>query len=76
MARAARPTCCSPADEPTTAMALGHAALERYADGRDPWPCGVPGATPPGLFLGLSGIGWWLLRLSDERIPSPVGTWG
>ena len=40
------------------------------------WPCGVPGGTTPGLFLGLSGIGWWLLRLHDARIPSPLGTWG
>jgi hypothetical protein len=30
----------------------------------------------PGLFLGLSGIGWWLLRLHDEEIPSPLEKWG
>jgi lantibiotic modifying enzyme len=54
---------------------LGELALERHADG-DRWPCGVPGGTTPGLFLGLSGIGWWLLRLHDDRIPSPLGTWG
>ncbi len=47
----------------------------RYGDG-NPWPCGVPGGVTPGLFLGLSGIGWWLLRLHDARIPSPLGTWG
>ncbi len=56
------------------ATALGHRAIERYGDG-NPWPCGVPGGVTPGLFLGLSGIGWWLLRLHDARIPSPLETW-
>jgi lantibiotic biosynthesis protein len=43
---------------------------------RHGWPCGVPGGTTPALFLGLSGIGWWFLRLHDPQIPSPLGTWG
>jgi lantibiotic modifying enzyme len=58
------------------ALALGHHALERYGDGREPWPCGVTGGVTPGLFLGLSGIGWWLLRCHDARVPSPLQTWG
>ena len=58
------------------AVALGERVLERYHEGGEPWPCGVPGGVTPGLFLGLSGIGWWLLRLHDDRIPSPLGTWG
>ena len=58
------------------AVALGQCVLERYGDGAEPWPCGVPGGLTPGLFLGLSGIGWWLLRLHDDRIPSPLETWG
>jgi hypothetical protein len=58
------------------AVTLGERALERYAEGGEPWPCGVPGGLTPGLFLGLSGIGWWLLRLHDGRIPSPLETWG
>jgi lantibiotic modifying enzyme len=58
------------------AIALGERVLERYGDGGEPWPCGVLGGATPGLFLGLSGIGWWLLRLHDGRIPSPLKTWG
>jgi class II lanthipeptide synthase len=58
------------------ATRLGDAALERHADGRAPWPCGVPGGSTPGLFLGTGGIGWWLLRLHDGRVPSPLETWG
>jgi len=40
--------------------------------GRDDWPCGPAGGTSPGLFRGLSGIAWWLLRLHDATIPSPL----
>jgi lantibiotic modifying enzyme len=58
------------------AARLGQHALARHGDGREPWPGGVRGGVTPGLFLGLSGIGWWLLRLHDARIPSPLGTWG
>jgi lantibiotic modifying enzyme len=58
------------------ALTLGERVLDRYAEGGEPWPCGVPGGLTPGLFLGLSGIGWWLLRLHDGRIPSPLETWG
>jgi hypothetical protein len=58
------------------AVALGRHALERYGAGREPWPCGVPGGITPGLFLGLSGVGWWFLRLHDARTPSPLETWG
>jgi lantibiotic biosynthesis protein len=55
---------------------LAQFALERHAADEDGWPCGVPGGTTPGLFLGLSGIGWWFLRLHDDQVPSPLGTWG
>jgi class II lanthipeptide synthase len=58
------------------AVALGQLALERHFAGSEPWPCGVAGGTTPGLFLGHSGIGWWLLRLHDGRLPSPLGIWG
>jgi lantibiotic biosynthesis protein len=51
---------------------LGHSTLERYGrDGGD-WPCGLAGHAPPGLFRGLSGIGWWFLRLHDRTVPSPL----
>ena len=61
-------------DRSGEAVALGHAALEQHA--ATAWPCGLPSHSLPGLFQGLSGIGWWLLRLHDDRIPSPFGTWG
>lgn len=64
------------ADVLGAATRLGEVALERHAGGRAPWPCGVPGGSTPGLFLGTSGIGWWLLRLHDGRVPSPLETWG
>ena len=58
------------------AVALGARAVARYGDGREPWPCGVRNGVTPGLFLGLGGIGWWLLRLHDAQVPSPLDTWG
>jgi lantibiotic modifying enzyme len=57
------------------AVELGHAMLERYGASGARWPCGVPQGTTPGLFLGLSGIAWWFLRLHDDRVRSPLGTW-
>ncbi len=53
------------------ATELGRAAMERHAGAGD-WPCGTPYGTTPGLFLGLSGIGWLFLRLHDPAIPSPL----
>ena len=58
---------------PAAAVAadVGHVALERRALTRAGGPCGAPGTTPD-LFLGLSGIAWFLLRLHDHTIPSPL----
>jgi class II lanthipeptide synthase len=53
---------------------LGYVAIERHAGPADDWPCG-DGGTTPGLFLGLSGIGWLFLRLHDRAIPSPLAPW-
>ena len=50
---------------------LGHTAIERHADAGD-WPCAAPGGDVPGLFRGLAGIGWFLLRLHDPSVASPV----
>lgn len=38
----------------------------------DKWKCGIPGngKTTPNLFLGLSGIGYSLLRLYNNNLPS------
>ena len=51
---------------------LGHVMLERYADADQQWACGTEGETTPGLFLGLSGIGWLFLRLHDPATPTPL----
>jgi lantibiotic modifying enzyme len=53
------------------AAELGRVAIDRYAATED-WPCGTVSGTTPGLFLGLSGIGWLLLRLHDPAVPSPL----
>jgi lantibiotic modifying enzyme len=58
------------AGEADAAVALGRVAIERYG-ARGEWPCGVEGTTP-GLFRGLSGIGWLFLRLYDRSVPSPL----
>jgi lantibiotic modifying enzyme len=49
--------------------------LAAFALERDPreWPGGVSGGTTPALFRGTSGIAWWLLRIHDPAIPSPIG---
>jgi lantibiotic biosynthesis protein len=54
-----------------TAADLGHAALERYAS-IGQWPCGLLGGTTPALYRGLTGIGWFFLRLHDPATPSPL----
>jgi lantibiotic modifying enzyme len=51
--------------------ALGEMALERY-EANSRWSCTPLGGTTPALFRGLTGIGWFYLRLSDPTIPSPL----
>jgi lantibiotic biosynthesis protein len=51
---------------------LGAVVLDRYDSAGSDWPCGAAGGTTPGLFRGLSGIGWWFLRLNDPSIPSAL----
>jgi len=51
---------------------LGRLALERYAQEDHRYRCGIAGEATPGLFLGLSGIGWLFLRLHDPETPSPL----
>jgi lantibiotic modifying enzyme len=46
---------------------LGELGIEYYRKVNLPWPCGVPGAgETPNLMLGLAGIGYFYLRLSDS----------
>ena len=51
---------------------LGCMALARHDPTGREWPCGVAAGTLPALFLGMSGIGWWFLRLADPSIQSPL----
>jgi lantibiotic modifying enzyme len=53
------------------AAELGNTALERYAPTGD-WPCGLLGGTTPALYRGLTGIGWFYLRLHNQTTPSPL----
>ena len=58
-------------DAVALAYELGRVSLERRNTTGTDWPLGVPGMTPS-LFQGLSGIGWWFLRLHDPATPSPL----
>jgi lantibiotic modifying enzyme len=55
------------------AAQVGYVMLERCADAGQLWPCGTAGEITPALYLGLSGIGWLLLRLHEPATPSPLG---
>lgn len=45
--------------------------ISSYEDANIDWPCGVPGAgESPGLFLGLAGIGHFMLRLTSNQVAS------
>jgi lantibiotic biosynthesis protein len=52
--------------------ALGRTALARHDPSSRDWPSSVTAGTTPALFQGLSGIGWWFLRLHDPEIASPL----
>ncbi|HUN41403.1 MAG TPA: lanthionine synthetase LanC family protein [Acetobacteraceae bacterium] len=55
------------------AEAVGMRGVDQFEDLALPWPCGVPGAgETPNLMLGLSGIGYFLLRLYDSENISSV----
>jgi hypothetical protein len=44
--------------------------IEAYAERKQPWPCGAGGGELPSLMIGLSGIGYFYLRLRNPSIPS------
>jgi class II lanthipeptide synthase len=52
------------------AREVGRGLLERHPQGD--WPCAEPLGITPGLFRGLAGIGWFMLRLDDPGVPSPL----
>ena len=59
-------TWLAPADQ------VAQEAMDLFERRRLPWPCGLPNANEtPDLMLGLAGIGYFYLRLSD---PSRIST--
>lgn len=59
-------------DHMRAAKSVGRLLIEQY-ETTGSWPCGVREAgEAPDLFLGLAGIGLFLLRLSNPAIPSPA----
>ena len=51
---------------------FGRVAIERHATEDQAWPCDAANGTTPALFRGLSGIGWWFLRMHDPATSSPL----
>jgi lantibiotic biosynthesis protein len=45
------------------AVDVGIRGIEHYTNNNLLWPCGIPEGEPPGLMLGISGIGYFYLRL-------------
>jgi lantibiotic modifying enzyme len=58
------------AGDTVTARAVGQAILEHYPSRA--WPGAEGTSVVPGLFRGMVGTGWFLLRLHDSNIPSPL----
>ncbi|HEX3683458.1 MAG TPA: lanthionine synthetase LanC family protein [Bryobacteraceae bacterium] len=55
------------------AETVGNQGIEQFEAQRLPWPCGVPGAgETANLMLGLSGIGYFYLRLAKPEIPTAL----
>lgn len=52
------------------ALEVARAGIDSYAGPGRSWPCGTQQGETPGLFLGLSGIGMFYLRLYKPEIPS------
>ena len=50
------------------AIQIGMSGIKQFSNFS--WPCGVINEQPPGLMLGLSGIGYFFLRLYDNTVPS------
>jgi lantibiotic modifying enzyme len=46
------------------------AGAARFADGPASWPCGVRRGSNPSLMIGLAGIGYFFLGLTDPALPS------
>ncbi len=52
---------------------VGRYGIEKYDKNELSWSCGIKGGTTPGLMLGLTGIGYFYLQLTDSsRISNPL----
>lgn len=58
------------AGESTLALDVSSEGIETYAGRGLPWPCGTGFGETPNLMLGLAGIGYFYLRLSEPTVPS------
>jgi lantibiotic biosynthesis protein len=57
-------------DSRKLAKSFAVAAASKYSK-EDCWPCGIPSAgEAPGLMLGIAGIAYQFLRLTDRSLPS------
>jgi lantibiotic biosynthesis protein len=54
----------------TLALGVASEGIETYAGRGLPWPCGTGFGETPNLMLGLAGIGYFYLRLSEPTVPS------
>lgn len=54
------------------AVELGRVMLTRHDPTDIDWPSGTRAGTTPALFQGMSGIGWFFLRLHDPATASPL----
>lgn len=55
-----------------TVHATAAMGLQRYGAGGHTWAGGGAGGEPPGLMLGMAGIGLFYLRLYAPRTPTPL----
>jgi lantibiotic modifying enzyme len=53
-----------------TAHELARSRAVRFGSSPKAWPCGVASGSNPSLMLGLAGIGYFYLRLSDPTVLS------
>ncbi|MGD1836998.1 MAG: lanthionine synthetase LanC family protein [Nitrososphaeraceae archaeon] len=50
---------------------VGIMGIEKYSKKDSSWPCGIQNGETPSLMIGLAGIGYFYLRISDpEKNPS------
>lgn len=58
------------AEDAGLAQSVAERGALEFAANIAAWPCGIPGGSTPGLFLGLAGIGHFYLRLARPATPS------